>query len=116
MTFNGTCAQVRAVMTIKQPHYVCEECIEIGGHWVHLSRADSSETPRRYAMDALLYQAPETARGYLQAKVNALDPQENRRGLWPIIWLRRLARRPSMRSLLPRRCLSPRPMSCSRVR
>jgi hypothetical protein len=37
MTFNGTCAHVRAVMTITQPHrYVCEECIEIGGRWIHL--------------------------------------------------------------------------------
>jgi hypothetical protein len=37
MTFNGACAHMRAVTTIKQPHrHVCEECIETGGRWVHL--------------------------------------------------------------------------------
>ena len=37
MTFNGACTHIRAVATIKQPQrHVCEDCIEIGGRWVHL--------------------------------------------------------------------------------
>ena len=37
MTATGACAHVSAVTTIKKPHErVCEDCIEIGGRWVHL--------------------------------------------------------------------------------
>lgn len=37
MTFNGACTHIRALATIKQPQqYVCEDCIEIRGRWVHL--------------------------------------------------------------------------------
>jgi Zn-finger in ubiquitin-hydrolases and other protein len=37
MTAPGACAHIRGIATIKRPHqHVCEECIKIGGKWVHL--------------------------------------------------------------------------------
>jgi ubiquitin-hydrolase Zn-finger-containing protein len=37
MTAPGACAHIRAIATIKRPHKpVCEECIKMGGRWVHL--------------------------------------------------------------------------------
>ena len=37
MTPNTPCAHVGAVTAIKQPRrHVCEDCVEIGGRWVHL--------------------------------------------------------------------------------
>ncbi len=37
MTSSGTCAHLRAVTAITPAkRHVCEECIEIGGKWVHL--------------------------------------------------------------------------------
>ena len=37
MTSPGACTHIRAIATIKQPHqHVCEECIKMGGQWVHL--------------------------------------------------------------------------------
>ena len=37
MASNRTCAHIRGVTTIKQPHKrVCEDCIAIGARWVHL--------------------------------------------------------------------------------
>ena len=33
----GSCAHISAVKDIKQPKkHVCEECVKIGGKWVHL--------------------------------------------------------------------------------
>jgi len=37
MTSNGTCAHLRAVTAITAAkQHVCDECIKIGGKWVHL--------------------------------------------------------------------------------
>jgi hypothetical protein len=33
----GPCAHIRGVTAIKAPHkHVCEDCVPIGGRWVHL--------------------------------------------------------------------------------
>ena len=37
MTSSGACAHLRAVTTTRQPRqHVCDECVAIGGRWVHL--------------------------------------------------------------------------------
>jgi 3-deoxy-D-manno-octulosonate 8-phosphate phosphatase KdsC-like HAD superfamily phosphatase len=37
MSETGTCAHISAVHDIKKPkRHECEECVKIGGHWVHL--------------------------------------------------------------------------------
>ena len=37
MTSDNACAHIKAVTTVKQPKkLVCEECVKIGAHWVHL--------------------------------------------------------------------------------
>jgi hypothetical protein len=37
MTSQGTCLHIRAIATVKPAHrHVCEDCIQMGGRWVHL--------------------------------------------------------------------------------
>src|SRR5262245_6017612 len=46
----GSCAHIRAVTTIKQPHKrVCDDCVPIGGRWVHLRT--SQECGRTHCCD-----------------------------------------------------------------
>jgi ubiquitin-hydrolase Zn-finger-containing protein len=57
MTAIGTCAHLTAITTIKQPQRrVCDECVKIGGQWVHLRTCQQcggthccDQSPNRHA-------------------------------------------------------------------
>ena len=36
MTTGGACGHIQAIESLKPTKRVCEDCVEIGGRWVHL--------------------------------------------------------------------------------
>jgi hypothetical protein len=36
MTAAGACGHIEAIESLKPPRRVCEDCVTIGGRWVHL--------------------------------------------------------------------------------
>ena len=57
MTAGRTCAHLRAIAAVRHPtRQVCEQCIEIGGEWVHLRTCQQcgatlccNDSPNRHA-------------------------------------------------------------------
>jgi uncharacterized UBP type Zn finger protein len=57
MSLSGSCSHIHAIASIKRPQKMeCEECVKIGGVWVHLRTCQEcgrtlccDDSPRRHA-------------------------------------------------------------------